>query len=60
MYPWTHGVIERNNIMTSNAKKTKAIRANKIRPNKSNQKTDKKRDMNNREILKGLAEKDKK
>ena len=46
--------------MTSNAKKTKAIRANKIRPNKSNQKTDKKRDMNNREILKGLAEKDKK
>ena len=46
--------------MTSNAKKTKAIRANKIRPNKSNQKTDKMRELNNRGILKELAEKDKK
>ena len=43
--------------MTSNAKKTKAQRANKIKPNKSNLKTDKKREQNNRETLKKLAEK---
>lgn len=45
--------------MTSNAKKTKAIRANKIQPNKSNQKTDRDRQKNNREIMKKLAEQDK-
>ncbi len=45
--------------MSSNAKKTKAIRANKIRPNKANFKADQKREQSNREIMKKLAEKDK-
>ena len=45
--------------MTSKAKKTKAIRNNKIKPNKANLKTDKKREQSNREVLKKLAEKDK-
>ena len=45
--------------MTSNAKKTKAMRANKIKPSKSNLKTNQKREQENRKILKELAEKDK-
>jgi hypothetical protein len=45
--------------MSSNAKKTKAIRGNKISPNKANQKADKKRIQKNAEILKELASKDK-
>ncbi len=44
--------------MSSNSKKTKAIRKNKIKLNKANLKTDDKRKQSNREILKKLAEKD--
>ncbi len=46
--------------MSSNAKKTKAIRQNKIKPNKANLKADQKRQQKNREILKELAAKDQK
>ena len=45
--------------MTSRAKKTKAIRKWKAKPNKANQKADLKRVQRNIEILKELAEKDK-
>ena len=43
--------------MTSNAKKTKAIRKWKDRPNKANLKADIKRIQKNTEILRELAEK---
>lgn len=46
--------------MSSNAKKTKAIRQNKTKPNKANLKADQKRQQKNREILKELASKDQK
>lgn len=45
--------------MTSNAKKTKAIRNWKDKPNKANQKANKKRIQKNIEILRELAKKDK-
>ena len=45
--------------MTSNAKKTKAKRNRKARPNKANQKSDMKRIQKNIEILRELAAKDK-
>ena len=45
--------------MTTNAKKTKAKRSHKDHPNKANIKTDRKRDKNNREIMKKLADDDK-
>jgi hypothetical protein len=45
--------------MASNAKKTKAIRNWKNKPNKANQKADSKRIQKNTEILRELAEKDK-
>ncbi len=45
--------------MTSNSKKTKAIRKWKDRPNKANLKADIKRIQKNAEILRELAEKDK-
>ena len=45
--------------MSSNAKKTKAIRKWKSKPNKANQKADMKRIQKNVEILRELAEKDK-
>ena len=45
--------------MTSKAKKTKAIRNRKTRPNKANLKTDMKRTNKNIEILRELAGKDK-
>jgi hypothetical protein len=44
--------------MTSHAKKTKAIRKNKARPNKANLKADQKRIQRNQEILRELASKD--
>ena len=44
--------------MTSMAKKTKAIRKWKDKPNKANLKADQKRLQKNREILKELASKD--
>ena len=44
--------------MTSMAKKTKAIRKWKDKPNKANLKTNEKRLQKNREILKELEEKD--
>lgn len=44
--------------MTSNAKKTKAIRGNKTKPNKANLKANRKRERKNKEILKELAAKD--
>ena len=43
--------------MTSKAKKTKARRKRKERPNKANRKADIKRIQRNQEILKELAEK---
>ena len=45
--------------MTTNAKKTKAKRSHKDHPNKANLKTARKREQNNREIMKKLAETDK-
>ena len=45
--------------MTSKAKKTKAIRKWKDKPNKANLKADIKRNQKNIEILRELAEKDK-
>ncbi|MFC1534659.1 hypothetical protein ACFL7M_14995 [Thermodesulfobacteriota bacterium] len=45
--------------MTSKAKKTKARRNRKARPNKANQKSDRKRIQSNTEILRELASKDK-
>ena len=45
--------------MTSNAKKTKAIRGRKIKANKANLKTDMKRNQKNIDILRDLAAKDK-
>ena len=45
--------------MSSNAKRTKIIRGNKISPNKANQKADRKRIKNNAEVLRELAAKDK-
>jgi len=45
--------------MTSKAKKTKAIRAWKTKPNKANLRADMKRTQKNLEILRKLAEKDK-
>lgn len=45
--------------MTSNAKKTKAIRGNKIKAHKANIKADVKRTKKNIVILKELAAKDK-
>jgi hypothetical protein len=41
--------------MSSNAKRTKIIRANKAKPNKKNLKADAKRIRKNREILAELA-----
>lgn len=46
--------------MSSNSKQTKIIRQNKVKANKPNLKADLKRDQKNREVLKELAEKDKK
>ena len=45
--------------MTSNAKKTKAVRNWKNKPNKVNQKADIKRIQKNVEVLRELAEKEK-
>ena len=45
--------------MTTNAKKTKSKRSHKDHPNKANLKTNKKREQNNRKILKDFAEKEK-
>ncbi|MBW2609394.1 MAG: hypothetical protein JRC68_03505 [Deltaproteobacteria bacterium] len=45
--------------MGSTAKKTKVIRSRKARPNKANQKADRKRNQKNIEILRDLAAKDK-
>jgi len=44
--------------MSSKAKKTKAIRKWKTKPNKANQKADLKRIQKNAEILRELSEKD--
>ncbi|MBN1906954.1 MAG: hypothetical protein JW927_17880 [Deltaproteobacteria bacterium] len=46
--------------MSSNSKQTTIIRKNKVKANKPNLKADRKRDQQNREVLKELAEKDKK
>ena len=59
MHQRTHGIIKRKNIMTTNAKKTKSKRSHKDHPNKANLKTARKREQNNREIMKKLAETDK-
>jgi hypothetical protein len=45
--------------MSSKAKRTKAIRGWKEKPNKANQKADRKRFQKNVEILRQLAEKEK-
>ncbi len=45
--------------MASKSKRTKAIREWKEKPNKANQKADRKRFQKNVEILRQLAEKDK-
>ena len=50
---------ERGINMTSKAKKTKAIRKWKDKPNKANLKADIRRNQKNIEILRELAEKDK-
>jgi hypothetical protein len=46
--------------MSSNSKQVKIIRKNKVKANKPNLKADKKRDQQNRKVLKELAEKDNK
>jgi hypothetical protein len=46
--------------MASNAKKTKAIRARKAKPNKKNRKADQKRIQENTELLRELAAKESK
>ena len=59
MCPQTHEVIKRKNIMTTNAKKTKAKRSHHDHPNKANLKASRKREQASREALKKFAEKDK-
>ena len=54
-----HGFNKRKNNMTTNAKKTKAKRSHHDHPNKANLKTARKREQNNREVLKEFAKKDK-
>jgi hypothetical protein len=44
--------------MTSNSKKTKAIRGRKTKPNKANLKANMKRIQKNTDLLRELAEKD--
>lgn len=46
--------------MSSNSKQVKIIRKYKKKGNKPNLKADRKRDQQNREVLKDLADKDKK